>query len=90
MPPKHLSPPSQQEAQDTPATMVRDISNAAGEFDFVVKLIYVGKGGKLVLIDSRGNTATHENVPDGAYIGPGIFTGIGPGTNASSLVAYSV
>lgn len=90
MPPKHLPPPSEQEAQDTPATMVRDIPNTPGDFDVVVKLIYVGNGGRLVLVDARGNLATHENVQSGSYIGPGVFTGIGAGTNASSLVGYSV
>lgn len=54
-----------------------------------VRQIYVGVAGDVTVVDSQGNTVTHKNVPQGAYIGPFCVARVkATGTTATNLVGY--
>lgn len=61
----------------------------AADLANVVRMIYVGVGGDISVIDTAGNTVTHVGVPQGSYIGPFQVARVkATGTTASSLVGY--
>lgn len=61
----------------------------AADLANVVRMIYVGVGGDIAVIDTAGNTVTHVGVPQGSYIGPFQVARVKvTGTTASSLIGY--
>ena len=40
------------------------------ELSDVVRQIYVGNGGTVVVVDTLGNEVSYKNVPSGSYLGP--------------------
>ena len=65
--------------------------NSGADLPNIARMIYVGVGGDVVLIDSKGTTVTHKNVPSGSYIGPfyaARVMALGSGTTATDMVGY--
>ena len=67
-------------------TIVPDDNTDLGN---AVRMIYVGTGGDVVVIDSRGNTVTHKNAGSGSYLGPFSVTRVvSTGTSAGDMIGY--
>ena len=53
------------------------------------RLIYVGNGGNVSVIDTKGTTVVFANVPTGGYIGPfNIARVTATNTTATNLVGF--
>lgn len=54
-----------------------------------VRQIYVGVGGDVSVIDSKGNTVIHKNAATGSYLGPfNVVRVTTANTTATNLIGY--
>ena len=54
-----------------------------------VRMIYVGTGGNVAVMDLSGNTVVHKNVSSGSYLGPfHVARVLATGTTDADLVGY--
>lgn len=55
----------------------------------VARMIFVGTGGNVVVVDTAGNTVTHKNVASGSYIGPFKVARVNAtNTTATDMIGY--
>ncbi len=55
----------------------------------IARMIYVGVGGDVSLVDTQGNTILHKNAAAGSYLGPFRVSRVNAtGTTATNMVAY--
>jgi hypothetical protein len=53
------------------------------------RMIYVGTGGDVVVVDTEGNTVTHKNAGSGTYLGPfQVARVMATNTTAQNLIGY--
>jgi hypothetical protein len=57
-------------------------------FTDVVRQLYVGTGGTVVVTDEQGNDITFKNVADGSTIGPFFIRKVKAATTAADIVAF--
>jgi len=79
--------------QDTPTSsaisMVTITTSDGADLVNVVRLIYVGVGGDVSVIDTAGNTVVHKNAPTGGYLGPFKVARVtAANTTATNMVGY--
>ena len=61
----------------------------ASDLPTLVRQIYVGVGGDVNVIDSKGNAVLHKNVGSGCYLGPfAVARVLATGTTATNLIGY--
>ena len=61
----------------------------ASDLPVATRLIYVGVGGDISLLDTRGNTVLHKNIASGSYLGPFYIARVlSTNTTASNLIGY--
>lgn len=77
--------------QQSPSIALADITPSdSADLPTMARLIYVGVGGDVVVIDINGVTVTHKNAPTGGYLGPFAVARVkATGTTATNLIAYA-
>lgn len=70
-------------------SMVAITTSDATDLTTAVRMIYVGVGGDVSVIDTAGNTVVHKNAPTGAYLGPfSVARVTATNTTATNLIGY--
>ena len=74
----------------TPAVgLVAITPNDSADLATQVRMIYVGTGGDVSVIDTLGTTVVHKNVLGGTYLGPFWVARVkATGTTAADMVGY--
>ncbi len=82
--------PAQAVAIETPALRMLDITPSdANDAARVLRMVYVGTGGNVDLVDTEGNIVLHKNVPSGSYLGPFRVARVkATRTTATDLIGY--
>jgi hypothetical protein len=75
---------------ESPALQVLTITPSDGaDQTYILRMIYVGTGGDVALIDISGNSTIHKNVATGQYIGPFRMARVlVTGTTATNMLGY--
>lgn len=69
--------------------LVNITPNNSADLSEAVRMIYVGVGGDVSVIDTRGNTAVHKNAASGSYLGPFSVSRVTvTNTTATNLIGY--
>lgn len=74
---------------DTAMRVVAVTPNDSADMTYVARMLYVGTGGNVCLVDTSGNETTHKNVPSGSYLGPFKMARVkATNTTAADILAY--